>query len=224
MHNTLIIPIAIITAGIIIGGAVYLNTRTPGLPVGGGNPDAVRPVDSTDNILGSPTAPITIVEYSDFDCPYCKTFHTTLHQIINDYGPDGSVAWVFRNFALTEIHPNAKRHAIAAECVAETADNEAFWAFTDLLYANQPANPTDYAEYAKQAGASPEVVASCIQNASLNGVEAKVDGDRQNVTSIGGRGTPFSLILVDGRQPIIIEGTASYADLKSQIDPLLLNS
>ena len=136
MNSKLTIPTAIVVGGIIVAAAVYGSM--PKVPaVDGGNPALVRPVDTSDHILGNPAAPVKIVEYSDFDCDYCKGFNDILHQIIANAGTKGKVAWVYREFPLIEIHPNALSHARAAECVAQVAGNDAFWKFASALFANQ---------------------------------------------------------------------------------------
>ena len=106
-----------------------------------GNPALVRPVDATDHLLGNPAAPVVVVEYADFDCEYCKDFDTTMNQVIANEGANGQVAWVYREFPLTEIHPNAFSSAEAAECAAKVAGNDTFWKFADELFANQPVDP-----------------------------------------------------------------------------------
>jgi predicted DsbA family dithiol-disulfide isomerase len=82
-----------------------------------------------DHIIGNPNAPIVIVEYSDFQCPYCKIFHQTMKRIVAE--SDGSVAWVYRHWP---IQSSSFEKAVASECVASIKGNEAFWAYTDLLF------------------------------------------------------------------------------------------
>ncbi len=91
-----------------------------------------RPVDEGDHMLGNANASVTLIEYSDFQCPYCKTFHPTVKRVLADYGDQ--VNWVYRHFPLETIHPNARPMAHAAECVAEAKGNDAFWQFSDLLF------------------------------------------------------------------------------------------
>ena len=67
----------------------------------------IRPIDEDDHIRGNPNAPIVIVEYSDFDCPFCKNFHSTMNQVMSSYGAEGNVAWVYRHFPLEQLHPSA---------------------------------------------------------------------------------------------------------------------
>jgi protein-disulfide isomerase len=89
----------------------------------------VPPVDpTTDHIFGNPGAPVTIIEYSDFECPYCARFEPILEQVVND--SNGGVNWVFRNWP---IH-NSITKLIAAECVAKLKGNDAYWKYSDLLF------------------------------------------------------------------------------------------
>ncbi len=99
----------------------------------------VRPVSKTnDHIRGNPNAPVSLIEYSDFECPFCKRFHDTAKQIVQQYG--GKVNWVYRHFPLDFHNPAAQREAEAAECAAELGGNEAFWRFTDLIYTRTLSN------------------------------------------------------------------------------------
>ena len=93
----------------------------------------VPPVDDTDHIKGDPTtAKITIIEYSDFECPFCARFHPVLERVVSE--SNGSIAWVYRQFPLTQIHQNAMDRVIASECVAQLKGNDAFWKYADLLF------------------------------------------------------------------------------------------
>ncbi|HQT83184.1 MAG TPA: thioredoxin domain-containing protein, partial [Candidatus Paceibacterota bacterium] len=153
MKSSLTVPIAIVVGGIVVAGAVYLSTAgSPSAGLTNGNPALVRPVRSADHILGNPAAKVMIVEYADFDCTYCKGFSDTLRQIVATEGASGQVAWVFREFPLSEIHPNALSHARAAECAAQVGGNDAFWKFADALFSNQPVVPSQYGTIAADAG------------------------------------------------------------------------
>lgn len=89
----------------------------------------VPAVEPGDHFLGNPDAPIVIIEYSDYECPYCKAFHPTLTQIVQN--SNGNVAWVYRHWP---IHQGSLEKLIAAECVATLKGNDAFWKYTDLLF------------------------------------------------------------------------------------------
>ncbi len=220
MKSSLTIPIAIILGGIVVAGAVYVSLKKPSAPSGDSNPALVRPVSSSDHILGNPTAPVMIVEYSDFDCTFCKGFHETLNQITANEGANGNVAWVFRQFPLSEIHPNAFSHARAAECAAQVAGNDAFWKFTDALFAHQPVDPATYGTLAASIGISGNAFATCYANASTT-LDARITADRQNALSMGASGTPFSIIIVKGKAPIVMAGGYSYDAVKLLIDQAL---
>jgi hypothetical protein len=84
--------------------------------------------EPTDHILGNPNAPITIIEYSDFECPYCKQFQPVMERIIKE-SPD--VKWVYRNYPL---HQHSFEKLVAAECVAKIKGNDAYWKYGDLLF------------------------------------------------------------------------------------------
>jgi protein-disulfide isomerase len=87
------------------------------------------PVDANDHLYGNPNAQVTIVEYSDFECPYCKAFQSTLKQTVD--GSNGNVNWVYRNWPL---HQNSLQKLVAAECVAKLKGNDAYWQYADLLF------------------------------------------------------------------------------------------
>ena len=221
MKSSSTIPLAIILGGVIVAAAIYLSLpKEPS--TGSDNAALVRPVDSSDHILGNPAAPVKIVEYSDFDCEYCKDFHETLHQIIANEGVDGDVAWVFREFPLTEIHLNALSHARAAECAAEAAGNDAFWVFADALFAAQPADPTKYGSLASEIGIPGDVFATCYANAPLT-LEARINADRKNALDMGANGTPYSIIVVAGKPSVVMEGGYPYEAVKQLVDEALGN-
>lgn len=91
----------------------------------------IRPPSASDHIIGSPTAPIVLVEYSDFQCPYCQLIHPSLEKLVSE--SNGQIAWVYRNFPLYQIHPQATPAANAAECIAEQLGNDGFWKFANTL-------------------------------------------------------------------------------------------
>ncbi|MFA6602909.1 MAG: thioredoxin domain-containing protein, partial [Candidatus Shapirobacteria bacterium] len=92
---------------------------------------AMPAVTDKDHIRGNKNAAIVLVEYSDYECPFCKNFHSTMQQVAKDYG--NKVAWVYRHYPLP-FHTNAQMEAEAAECVADVGGNDKFWQYTDLVY------------------------------------------------------------------------------------------
>lgn len=150
MENRFSIPGAIVIAGVIIAGAIFLTNRDVGSPVPGSAGSqknlevsqeiAIRPRSADEHILGNPSADIVVVEFSDTECPFCKQFHTPMHQLIDEFGKDGTIAWVYRHFPIPQLHPKAAKEGQALECATEQGGNEMFWKYTDLLYQTTKSN------------------------------------------------------------------------------------
>src|SRR3989338_278944 len=136
------VPLAIIVAGGMIAVSLFVvNANKTG--TSGTTPTVaqeIRGVQDDDHIRGNPNAKIILVEYSDPECPYCKVFHETLKQIIGEYGADGKVAWVYRNFPIPSLHPKAPKESEALECATEQGGNEMFWKYADKVYMNTTSN------------------------------------------------------------------------------------
>ncbi len=228
-ENKLNIPIAIVIAGALIAGAVIYTNRAPsagvGLPAGTGR-DAVKvkPVTKDDHILGNPNAPIVIVEYSDFECPFCKTFHATMHQVVNAYGKSGKVAWVYRQFPIPQLHTKAYQEAEASECAAELGGNDAFWKYADRIFALTPSNDgLDLAllpEIAEDIGLDRAKFEQCLSSGRHR---AAVEASANDAVAAGAQGTPQSYILA-GKEIVPIEGAQPFEALKSVIDSFLKES
>src|SRR3989344_5863622 len=134
-------PVAILLAGVIIAGAVvFTNGRAPAtaavannqIPTTGTN---VRAPSAQDHLVGSPDAPIVLIEYSDFQCPFCSRIDPTLKRIVAE--SNGQIAWVYRHLPLESLHPEARPAALASECIAEQLGNDGFWKFADRIFADQ---------------------------------------------------------------------------------------
>ena len=109
------------------------------------------PISSKDPMWGNRAAPVTVVVFSDFQCPFCSRVEPTLEQVRTTYGPD-KVRMVWKNEPLP-FHPNAKPAAEAAQGVFALAGNDAFWKFHDTAFKNQSALSEDsYEKWAKDAG------------------------------------------------------------------------
>ena len=102
------------------------------------DPDVVQaknviPINtSTEHVRGNVNATIAIIEYTDYQCPFCHRVHPTIQQLLQDYGD--KVMWVSRHFPLS-FHPDAQPLAVGAECAADLGGNDAFWGFTDKVMA-----------------------------------------------------------------------------------------
>jgi protein-disulfide isomerase len=149
-------------------------------------------------IKGPANAPITIVEFSDFQCSYCKRAVGVLDQVLERY--PGQVKLAFRDFPIVNIHPQAERAAEAAHCAAEQGK---FWEFHDLLFAKQDTIPTsNFAEHAKTLGLEVSAFQTCLDGRKY---QEKVERNYAAGVKAGVSGTPAFFIngrLLSGAQPL----------------------
>ncbi len=234
VHNPFIIPGAILIGFAMIAAAIYfsggfsghtkqtMQEDTSAVTQEDASGSSIRPVDENDHIRGNPNAPIVIVEYSDYDCPFCKKFHETMKAVMAEYGTTGKVAWVYRHFPIEQIHPNAAGIALAAECVADLGGNDAFWTFSDLVFEDRletaQTNMAKVPDYAVQAGVDKDEFNACVREGRF---VKDVQEDYADGVAAGVTGTPYSLVLVGGQQGII-NGAQPYEMVKQIIDTLLL--
>ena len=147
---------------------------------------------------GPREAPVTIVEFSDFHCPFCKTVVGTLKQITAQYGD--RVRWVFRDFPIPALHPEAQIAHEAARCAGEQGK---FWAYHDILFDRAPVSaPAALRDLALLAGAEPARFNQCL---SSNKYRAAVNADMEAGAQLGITGTPTFFIngaLFVGNQPL----------------------
>ena len=157
---------------------------------------AVEPGDSP--IWGDKDAPVTIVEFSDFQCPFCKKAAATVDEVKKAF--KGKVKLYFRHFPLPG-HPEARPAAEASLCVNEQGESK-FWKFHDILFKNQrELKAEDLEKHAKAAGANPTKFKECVEQKKF---AAKVDEDLAYGEKVGVRATPTFFIdgwIVSGAQP-----------------------
>jgi len=165
---------------------------------------------------GNPASPVTVVEYSDFQCPFCSVAYRSIYQrLIADYGD--RIRFVYKNYPLTEIHPWAQPAAIAAAC-AYRQGNEPFWKLHDYLFERQkeisPANLSEMVlNFAREQKWDVERLRRCTEKRET---EAAVNAERAEGDGVGVSGTPA--FLVNGR---LISGVGDYARFKRLIDSQL---
>ncbi|MCX8202556.1 MAG: DsbA family protein [Candidatus Micrarchaeota archaeon] len=155
---------------------------------------------------GNPDAPITIIEYSDFQCPFCSKVQPTIEQILKDY--DGKVKIYYEQFPLTQIHPNAQK---AAEASLLAAEQGKFWEYHDILFKNQDKLDVKYLkEYASQLGLDAEKFNYGLDS----GIKAQtVNKNLQEGIKNGVQGTPT--FFINGH---ILTGAQPYSVFKQIID------
>ncbi len=205
------------------GGRTVQANKNPSVnptPTQPANPGAGAPVDvqlsEDDWVRGDENAKISIVEFSDYDCPFCSRHHETMKQILDEY--PGDVNWVYRHFPLEQLHPFAKKKSEAAECVGSLAGADAFWKFTDAIFeGDEGGTDAELAALAAQAGANQSKFQTCLTNGDFTDV---VENDTQNALAAGGSGTPYNVIIA-GDQTIPVNGAVPFEQFKSIIDSLL---
>lgn len=217
-------PLAIVVAGALVAVAVYMSGAGAALPTkpAGERPLAaadVVPLQESDHVLGSRDAQVVIIEYTDLECPFCKRFHETMKQVVAE--SDGQVAWVLRNFPLAQLHPNAPALAEAAECVASVAGNDAYWKFIDALFVAAPLNtpfPMDTLNDTIGAVAALSPVLDCVKAGTHR---ARIDAQIQEAIKARAQGTPHSILLVRGKEPVLISGAQPYEAVRAEIQKAL---
>lgn len=221
----IVIGFGLIAAAIFFSGNLGLKAA-PTPTKTGTNPAAVvtpnvRGVDDTDYVRGNPNAPITIVEYSDYDCPFCKNFHDTMNTLMKEYGVTGKIAWVYRQFPIAQLHPNAPRISEGAYCVGELGGTDAYWKYSDLVFneraVNEKTEMTRLPEYAEKAGVKRTDFNTCLESGKY---KDKVEASLQEGAAAGAQGTPYSVVMV-GDQKAVINGAQPYAVVKQIIDNLI---
>mgnify|MGYP003888295195 CR=1 FL=1 len=224
--NKLALPIAILIAGGLIAFSVFATrnkTEVPNLQQNEGSEIGVvdlRTIDSTDHILGSPNAPIIFVEYSDTECPFCKLFHETMNKLTDTYGKDGSVAWVYRNFPIVQLHAKAPKEAEALECAAELGGNTAFWKYTNRIYSVTPANdgldPSELPKIAEFVGLDKTAFTTCLSSGRYT---SKVASSVEEAVKAGARGTPYSVIVLKNKAGAEVKSFLESATIQLRLPP-----
>lgn len=218
-----ILPGAIIFAGIILAVAIFVTQHHIGTNTNG-NPKAALPVSTNDHVLGKPTAPIVVIEYADIDSPYAKDFQQVMEEVMQKYGSNGNVAWVFRHFPFASDDPNAEEHAEAAECVAAEGGSDGFFGFIDAMQAAAPGDnifdPKGYDTLVQNLGLSTGSFDTCL---TAHTYKKAVQTDYDNAIAVGATGSPYSIIEIKGQAPIVIAGSVPYSTMEKIIDTALAN-
>jgi protein-disulfide isomerase len=186
---------------------------TPTVDDGSAPSGPVPVVSDADWSRGDANAPVTIVEYSDYQCPFCGRFHPTMLQVMADY--KGKVRWIYRHFPLS-FHPNAEPAAEAAECAGEQGK---FWEFSDAMFANQDSESPDfYLSTAVKLGVNKAKFQDCVSSKKYS---SKIQAQSQGGAAAGVNGTPGSYVIDKNGQVQEIRGALPYESVKAMIDAAL---
>jgi protein-disulfide isomerase len=177
----------------------------------------VEKVSDKDHIRGNKDAKVFLIEYSDFECPFCARFHLTAQQVLDEYGDD--VAWVYRHFPL-EMHPRARPAAQASECAAELGGEDRFWSFIDENLENQETALSDSGlkNTASKLGLDASAFSSCIESEKY---KDKVEEQYQSGLTAGVTGTPGNFVVNSKGEVWLIPGAVPFEILKESIDEAL---
>lgn len=201
--------------GFNVGEPLAINGEADGGAEANGGANEVKLDVSADGdpVLGDENAPVTIIEFSDFQCPYCKKGYETMELVKKDYIDSGKVKLVFRDFPLS-FHPEAESAALAAECAYEQGK---FWEYHSLLFENQAElSKENYKNWAQDLGLDTVKFNDCFDSKKyLDEVQADLaDGQKYGVS-----GTPA--FFVNGK---LISGAQPYEVFKFEIETALKNN
>ncbi len=182
----------------------------------------IRPVSpQRDHIYGNPNAEVSLIEYSDFECPFCKRFHVTAKEVVDSY--DGRVNWVYRHFPLAFHNPGAQKQAEASECAGALGGNEAFWRYADKIYERTRSNGNGFPlsgllPLAEEIGLDTGDFRACLESGKFTG---RVLEDYTDGTNIGITGTPGNVLRNNQTGRVAVRaGAVPAANLKNALDGL----
>ena len=197
------------------------STQISGQP----NKQSVQVSIDDDPMKGDPNAPITIIEFSDYECPFCQRFYAnTLPLIEENYINTGKVNFVYRDFPIQSIHRNAATAAVAAECAD---DQNSFWAFHDMIFENKGMWEkldginllNEFEQYAVTLGLNSEEFDACLESGKYFD---EVRKDLQDGQKYGITGTPGFFIGNDEIGYTLVSGAQPYQNFERILEEMLV--
>ena len=231
MSGKFAIPFAIIVSALIVAGAIFFSgsrqeekprDQFAGPIVAPKTQIGPRAPSTDDHVLGNPMAKIVIIEYADPECPFCKDMHPTLTRIVDEFGREGNVAWVYRQFPVIQKHSQAMEEAEAIECAGVVAGNSGFFAYLGKLYAVTPSNNNlpleELTSIAKELNFNMTTFDDCRKS---DETLPRIKADIEDGVAVGVTGTPFTVITGPNDSRIIVEGSRTYLGMKSILNQFL---
>ncbi|MFA6525300.1 MAG: thioredoxin domain-containing protein [Patescibacteria group bacterium] len=187
------------------------------------NTNAAAPVNiqlaaitDSDHIRGDKNAKVTLIEFSDFECPYCSKLAPTLDALLEKY--EGDIRLVYKHFPLTSIHPQAIPAAEASECAN---DQGKFWEYHDALYENQAKLAEGYySELAGTLGLNTTQFDDCFNSRKY---QEKVANQAVEAQAAGGKGTPYTVMVDAAGNKTPLSGAIPQASFEAAINQALAN-
>lgn len=176
-----------------------------------------KPVIAADHIRGNKNAQITLIEYADFECPFCQKFHPTTQELLKIYGD--KIRLVFRHYPLP-FHQNAQKEAEASECIAELGGNDAFWKYVDTIFERTTATGTGFAldklgSLASELDVNQEAFQTCLDSGKY---EKLVKDSIAEGQTAGVNGTPATFVIDSKGNSQIVVGAQPIEAFKTIID------
>lgn len=220
-----LLPFSIIAAALLIVGAIIYSAGLKNVDQPGkakeksisNGVENVLPISEKDHPRGNPEAPVKIIEFSDMECPFCKRFHQTMLQVMDEYEKDGKVVWVYRHYPIEQLHSKAKKSALAAECAAELGGNNGFWNYLDKYFEITPSNNlinlSDLPKIAEDIGLDRSRFEECLESGRYDEL---IKEQTQDALNSGSRGTPYSILINKNGEKSSINGALPIDDFKDQ--------
>lgn len=144
-------------------------------------------VDGKEHIYGNPSAEVSLVEFGDYDCPFCQRFHSEPKEVVDH--SDGHVNWIFKNFL---IHPSAQQLHIAAECIAKYGDNRKFFIANEMIYKAGGSRSINPEMLGQMIPVDQDKYENCVQSGET---QDTVSADAAFGTKAGVTGTPTTFVI-----------------------------
>lgn len=209
-----LIALAILASQIFFNRSASLDEAAARIAEQGGSVSLLNEVsDKHDFIRGAKRPKVTIVEFSDFGCGFCASFHPTLREIVEKYPDD--VAWVYRHLPYRN-----NEAALAAECVGQRLGDEAFWKYSDNLFAEFPDITNEIlAKEAVNLGFSSEE--EFWQCQASEEVAKAVQEDAAEARLVGASGTPYSVVVTEDGEMFPLKGATPLAQVDQIVSILI---
>lgn len=181
----------------------------------------VKPVNENDHIRGKKDARIVLIEYSDFESPFSKEFHSTMKQIVKEYPND--IAWVYRHFPVDELHAKSDKQAEAVECARKIGGNDSFWALADKIFEVTPSNNgldnSTLSDLATSVGIDKSTFQDCLNSGEFT---QYVEDDYKSGIEAGVTGSPINIVIdTKTNEKLLLPGAVPFDQLKEIIEEML---
>lgn len=180
----------------------------------------IKPVSSSDHIRGNANAKLSLVAYTDLECPFCQRFHPTAQELLKVYGD--KIRLIYRHYPLP-FHANAQKEAEASECIAQLGSNDSFWKYVDIIFERTTANGTGFAleklgPLAAELGVNQEAFQTCLDSGKY---EKLVKDSIAEGSAAGVSGTPSTFIINSKGESQIVVGAQPIEAFKTVVDKAL---